>query len=331
MNRKILITGADGFIGSHLAEALVLSGENVRAMVQYNSFSSNGWLDNSPHSKYMEIVSGDVRDENFVRTSASGCDIIFHLAAIISIPYSYIAPKSYVDTNIIGTLNIVQACRDLNISRLIHTSTSEVYGTALFTPITESHPLQPQSPYSASKIGADQIALSYYHAFETPVTIMRPFNTYGPRQSARAVIPAIITQLAAGQRSISLGALTPTRDFNYVRDIVRGFMAMSRSSNVLGKVVNFGSNFEISIESTARLIGEVMGIDFDIVCDEQRLRPAGSEVERLWCDNTLARTLTGWEPEYAGREGMRRGLAETVNWFSNPDNLSQYKTGGYHV
>lgn len=331
MNRKILITGADGFIGSHLAEALVLSGENVRAMVQYNSFSFNGWLDKSQHANNMEIVCGDIRDENFVRKSISKCDIVFHLAALIAIPYSYIAPKSYIDTNIIGTMNIVQSCRDLGVSRLIHTSTSEVYGTALFTPITEAHPLQPQSPYSASKIGADQIALSYYHAFKTPVTIMRPFNTYGPRQSARAVIPTIITQLAAGQRSISLGALTPTRDFNFVKDIVRGFIAMSRTPNVLGKVVNFGSNFEISIESTARLIGEVMGIDFDIDCDEQRLRPAGSEVERLWCDNTLARTLTGWEPEYSGREGMRRGLAETADWFSNPDNLSQYKTGGYHV
>jgi len=331
MSPKVLITGADGFIGSHLAETLVQTGYDVRAMVQYNSFSSCGWLDTSPYAHSMEIVSGDVRDDNFIRRAVSGCETVFHLAALIAIPYSYIAPKSYIDTNVTGTLNVVQACRDLDVKRLVHTSTSEVYGTARFVPITENHPLQPQSPYSASKIGADQIALSFHHAFQTPVTVMRPFNTYGPRQSVRAVIPAIITQLAAGSRSISLGALTPTRDFNFITDTVQGFIAMAQSKDVIGKIINFGSNFEISVEDTVHLIGEIMDIEFDIVCDEQRLRPAGSEVERLWCDNTLARTLTRWKPAYAGREGFRKGLSETVEWFCRPENLSSYKTGGYYV
>lgn len=331
MSPKVLVTGADGFIGSHLAETLVQTGHDVRAMVQYNSFSSCGWLDKSPYLHSMEIVSGDVRDDNFMRRSVSGCEIVFHLAALIAIPYSYIAPKSYIDTNVTGTLNVVQACRDLDVKRLVHTSTSEVYGTAKFVPITENHPLQPQSPYSASKIGADQIALSFHHAFQTPVTVMRPFNTYGPRQSVRAVVPAIITQLAAGSRSISLGALTPTRDFNFITDTVQGFIAMAQSEDVIGKVVNFGSNFEISIEDTARLIGEIMDIKFDIVCDEQRLRPAGSEVERLWCDNTMALTLTQWRPAYTGREGFQKGLSKTVEWFCKPENLNAYKTGGYYV
>ncbi|MBZ2171999.1 NAD-dependent 4,6-dehydratase LegB [Nitratidesulfovibrio sp. SRB-5] len=329
--RTVLVTGADGFIGSHLAEALLLGGDNVRAMVQYNSFSSNGWLDGSPHARDMEIIAGDVRDEHFMRRAVAGCNVVFHLAALIAIPYSYVAPRSYADTNVIGTLNVVQACRDLDVPRLVHTSTSEVYGTARFVPITEDHPLQPQSPYSASKIGADQIALSYHHAFGTPVTVIRPFNTYGPRQSTRAVIPTIITQLAAGQRRIKLGALAPTRDFNFVADTVRGFMAMAKAPGVLGRVVNVGSNFEISIEDTARLIGEAMGVDFEIVCDAQRLRPTGSEVERLWCDNTLARTLAGWTPEYAGREGFRSGLAITAQWFQDPGNLKRYTAGAYNV
>lgn len=333
MNCKVMVTGADGFIGSHLAEALLHAGYDVRAMVQYNSFNSWGWLDSSPGatSGDMEILAGDVRDSGFVRRAMAECDVVFHLAALIAIPFSYVAPESYIDTNIRGSFNVVQACRDLGVSRLVHTSTSEVYGTALFTPITEAHPLQPQSPYSASKIGADQIVLSYHHAFETPVTIIRPFNTYGPRQSARAVIPTIIGQLAAGQRCIRLGALTPTRDFNYVTDTARGFMAMAESPHVLGKVVNFGSNFEISIADTATLIGEVMGVEFEIVGDAERLRPAGSEVDRLWCDNSLARELTGWTPEFAGREGLRRGLALTAQWFQDPENLLRYKTGAYNV
>ncbi len=331
MSQRVLITGADGFIGSHLAETLVRAGYNVRAMVQYNSFSSHGWLDGSPHAPHMEFLAGDIRDEHFMRRAVAGCDVVFHLAALIAIPYSYVAPRSYVDTNILGTLNVAQACRDLNVARLVHTSTSEVYGTARFVPITEEHPLQPQSPYSASKIGADQLVLSYHHAFKTPVAIIRPFNTYGPRQSTRAVIPAIITQLAAGQRRIKLGALSPTRDFNFVGDTVRAFLAMAQAPDVLGRVVNIGSNFEISIEDTATLIGEAMGLDFEIVRDAQRLRPADSEVERLWCDNTLARTLTDWEPEYAGRDGFRRGLAITAQWFQDPDNLQRYNAGVYNV
>ena len=331
MSHKVLITGADGFIGSHLAETMVLAGYDVRAMVQYNSFSSNGWLDNSDCADSMEIIAGDVRDYHYIRQAVTGCDIVLHLAALIAIPYSYIAPKSYVDTNVLGTLNVVQACRDLDVERLVHTSTSEVYGSAQYVPITENHPLQPQSPYSASKISADQIALSFHHTFQTPVAIIRPFNTYGPRQSLRAVIPAIITQIAAGRRNITLGALTPTRDFNFITDIVQGFIAMCHSEHVIGKAINFGSNFEISIEDTAHIIGDIMNVDFEITCDEKRLRPIGSEVDRLWCDNTLACTLTNWKPEYAGREGFRRGLTEAVTWFTKHDNLRHYKIGGYHV
>jgi len=332
-NKKILITGADGFIGSHLAEELVRRGYDVRAFVLYNSFNSWGWLDHSAADikKQMDIFAGDVRDPHGVRQAMTGCDIVFHLAALISIPYSYHSPDTYVDTNIKGSLNIVQAARDLGIAKVLHTSTSEVYGTARFVPITEEHPLQGQSPYSASKIGADQIAMSFYNAFSTPVSIVRPFNTYGPRQSARAVIPTIITQIATGNRDIKLGSLHPTRDFNYVKDTVNGFIAIAESDQSIGEVVNIGSNYEISIGDMVNLIAEVMGVEIFLKTDAQRIRPEKSEVERLWADNNKAKKLTGWTPEYGGIEGLKRGLQETVAWFKNPAHLIQYKPGEYNI
>ena len=331
--KKILVTGADGFIGSHLTEALVAQGHDVRAFVYYNSFNSWGWLDEADdHVKQsLDVFAGDIRDPHGVRTAMKGCDVVLHLAALIAIPYSYHSPDTYVDTNVKGTLNVVQAARELGVERVVHTSTSEVYGTARFVPITEEHPLQGQSPYSASKIGADQMALSFFASFETPVSVIRPFNTYGPRQSARAVIPTIITQIAAGARTLKLGAMHPTRDFNHVRDTVRGFMAIAECDAAVGQVVNIGSNYEVSIGDTARMIAEVMGCEVEFTCDEQRLRPAGSEVERLWADNSRALALAGWAPEYAGTDGLRRGLAETVEWFSNPDNLRRYKAGLYNI
>ncbi len=331
--KKILVTGADGFIGSHLVEHLVALGANVRAFVYYNSFNSWGWLDQSPAhiQRELDVFAGDIRDPHGVRTAMTGCDVVLHLAALIGIPYSYHSPQTYVDTNISGTLNVVQAARDLGVQRVVHTSTSEVYGTARFVPITEAHPLQGQSPYSASKIGADQIALSYHLSFDTPVAVMRPFNTYGPRQSARAVIPTIITQIAAGAQQIKLGAVHPTRDFNFVRDTVRGFVAVAQSDAAVGQVVNIGSNFEVSVGDTARLVATLMKREVEFVSDDARLRPAGSEVERLWADNTLARELLGWAPEYAGLEGLRRGLVETIDWFTEPGNLRGYKADRYNV
>lgn len=330
---RVVVTGADGFIGSHLTEALVRAGYNVRAFVLYNSFNSWGWLDHcAPEVRgKFEVFSGDIRDPHGVKEAMKGCDAVLHLAALISIPYSYHSPDAYVDTNVRGTLNVLQAARELGVQRLIHTSTSEVYGTARFVPITEEHPLQGQSPYSATKIAADQLAYSFHASFGLPVTILRPFNTYGPRQSARAVIPTIITQIAAGQRHIKLGAVSPTRDFNFVRDTVAGFLAALASGGGLGEVVNLGSNFETSIGDTARLIAEVMNAEIDIVTDEARLRPQSSEVERLWAANTKAAQLFGWQPEYAGREGLRRGLTETVSWFSQPDNLRGYKAHLYNL
>ena len=330
---KILITGADGFIGSHLTETLVRQGHEVRAFVLYNSFNSWGWLDScSPDlAGQFEVFAGDIRDPHGVRTAMQGCDTVMHLAALIAIPYSYHSPDTYVDTNIKGTLNIVQAVRDLGVGKMIHTSTSEVYGTARFVPITEEHPLQGQSPYSASKIGADQIAMSFYNSFDTPVSIIRPFNTYGPRQSARAIIPTVITQIASGKRKIKLGALHPTRDFNFVMDTVRGFISVAESEESVGEVINIGSNFEISIGDTVQLIAEVMGVEIEIETEEVRLRPEKSEVDRLWADNSKARDLTGWEPVYGGREGFKRGLAETVAWFTKPENLKNYKTDIYNV
>lgn len=330
---KVLITGADGFIGSHLTEALVRAGHDVRAFVLYNSFNNWGWLDScgADVAGNFEVFAGDVRDPYGVHAAMKGCDAVLHLAALIAIPYSYHSPDTYVDTNIKGTLNVVQAARDLGISKVIHTSTSEVYGTACFVPITEDHPLQGQSPYSASKIGADQIALSFYASFGTPVTVIRPFNTYGPRQSARAVIPTIITQIASGKRQLKLGALHPTRDFNYVKDTVAGFMAALKSKSGSGQVINLGSNFEISIGDTVRSIAEVMGAEVDISTDEQRLRPEKSEVERLWASNAKALALLGWQPEYAGINGFRRGLKETVDWFSDAANLGMYKSDIYNL
>ncbi|MCT7968545.1 NAD-dependent 4,6-dehydratase LegB [Laspinema sp. D1] len=331
--QKILVTGADGFIGSHLTEELVRQGYSVKAFVLYNSFNSWGWLDHSTKDviESLEVFSGDIRDPYGVKEAMKGCDIVLHLAALIAIPYSYHSPATYVDTNVKGTLNIVQAARELGVEKVVHTSTSEVYGTAQFVPITEEHPLQGQSPYSASKIGADQIAMSFYQSFNTPVSIIRPFNTYGPRQSARAVIPTVITQIANGTRKIKLGALHPTRDFNYVKDTVRGFIAIAESENAIGEVINIGSNFEISIGDTVQLIAEAMGVQIDIETDEIRLRPEKSEVNRLWADNTKAKQIAGWEPLYSGREGFKRGLAETADWFMNPANLAGYKSDRYNI
>ena len=332
-NKKILITGADGFIGSHLAEALIRQGYNVRAFVLYNSFNSWGWLDRAPKEirDGVDVFAGDIRDPHGVKEAMRGCDAVLHLAALIAIPYSYHSPDTYVDTNIKGTLNVLQAARDLSVRRVIHTSTSEVYGTARFVPITEEHPLQGQSPYSATKIAADQLAYSFYASFGLPVVIARPFNTYGPRQSARAVIPTIITQIASGQRQIKLGAVSPTRDFSYVQDTVAGFIAALNSEHGLGEVVNFGSNFEISISDTARLIAETMNTEIEVITDGARIRPENSEVERLWADNTKARRLFGWQPGYGGREGFKRGLAETAEWFMNPANLTGYKADRYNI
>jgi dTDP-glucose 4,6-dehydratase len=331
-NKRILVTGADGFIGSHLTDYLVRAGYDVRAFVLYNSFNSWGWLDRADADikSSLDVFAGDIRDPNGVRKAVQGCDVVLHLAALIAIPYSYHSPDTYVDTNVKGTLNVVQAARDLG-ARVVHTSTSEVYGTARTVPIDEAHPLQGQSPYSASKIGADQIALSFYMSFETPVAVLRPFNTYGPRQSARAVIPSIITQIAAGQRNLKLGSLHPTRDFNFVSDTVRAFEAVMNSDQALGQVLNAGSGFEVSIGDTVRMIAETMGVEVQIETDEQRLRPEKSEVERLLADNRRLRTLTNWAPEYAGVEGFRRGLKKTVDWFTDPANLANYKADRYNV
>ena len=330
---KILVTGADGFIGSHLVEALLDMGHEVRAFCFYNSNGSLGWLDTLSEDKKssLDAVLGDIRDPLCVREAMRGCDQVFHLAALIAIPYSYVAPASYVDTNVHGTLNVVQAARDLGVSRVVHTSTSESYGTAQFVPITEEHPQVGQSPYAASKIGADQIALSYWRSFETPVSVLRPFNTYGPRQSARAVIPTIISQIASGQRQIHLGALTPTRDFNFVADTCSAFIAVAGCDSALGQVVNAASNFEISIGDTAALIAEVMNVEVELITDQQRLRPEASEVNRLYGDNGLLRKLTKWHPAYGGLEGFRRGLAITADWFGDTANLALYRPNSYSV
>ena len=333
MTKKILVTGADGFIGSHLIESLVRQGHSVRAFTLYNSFNTWGWLDHcaADVKGKFEVFSGDIRDPNGVKQAMKDCDSVLHLAALIAIPFSYHSPDTYVDTNIKGTLNILQAARELGVRRVVHTSTSEVYGTARFVPITEAHPLQGQSPYSATKIAADQLAYSFYASFNLPVVIARPFNTYGPRQSARAVIPTIITQIANGRRSIKLGAVSPTRDFNYVQDTVDGFIAALNSELGLGEVINFGSNFEISVGDTAQLIAEVMNVEIEIITDEVRLRPENSEVERLWADNAKAKQLLGWQPSHSGRDGFKRGLAKTAEWFSQADNLRSYKADIYNL
>lgn len=325
--KQVLVTGADGFIGSHLTEQLVKAGAKVRALTLYNSFNSWGWLDQSPYLEDIEVVSGDVRDPFLCKKITQDCHTVFHLAALIAIPYSYVAPNSYVETNVNGTLNMAQACLDNEVSRFMHTSTSEIYGTAQYVPIDEKHPSQPQSPYSASKIGADAMAMSYFNAFEMPVSIARPFNTYGPRQSARAVIPTIITQIANGMKEIKLGDTSPTRDFNFVTDTCRGMMAIAESDKTIGETLNIGSNSEISVQDTLNMIKDIMQSDVVFVTDEQRLRPKDSEVFRLWCDNTLIQSLTDFKPQY----NLRTGLEETVRWFRNVDNLKQYKAGIYNV
>lgn len=330
---KVLVTGADGFIGSHLTEQLVKQGYDVRAFVLYNSFNTWGWLDHcDPQVKNkFEVFAGDIRDPYGVKTAMKGCDAVLHLAALIAIPYSYHSPDTYVDTNVKGTLHIVQAARELGIQKVIHTSTSEVYGTARFVPITEEHPLQGQSPYSASKIGADQIALSFYSAFNTPVAVLRPFNTYGPRQSARAVIPTIISQIASGQTTIKLGALTPTRDFSFVEDTARGFIKAMETEATNGTVTNIGSGFEISIHDTAKLIASLMGKNIQFELDEERVWPEKSEVERLFASYEKAKVTMGWEPLYGGEEGFKKGLVKTIEWFLNKENLAKYKIDRYNI
>lgn len=325
MNR-VLVTGADGFIGSHLVELLVDNGFQVRALSQYNSFNHWGWLENTRCLKQIEVICGDIRDPHFCKQITKDIDIIFHLAALIAIPYSYSAPESYLETNAKGTLNICQAALENKVARVVHTSTSEVYGTAKYVPIDEQHPLQPQSPYSASKIAADSMAMSFYNSFELPLTIARPFNTYGPRQSARAVIPTIISQIAAGAQEIKLGDLSPTRDFNYVTDTCRGFIALAQNDSCIGETVNIASNSEISIADTLGLIKKIMASNVEFISDETRIRPAQSEVFRLFGDNSKIIKLTGHKAEYS----IEKGLEETINWFCKKDNLSHYKTDIYN-
>lgn len=328
---KVLLTGADGFIGSHLAERLVAEGYDVRALVQYNSFGSWGWLDSIDPQilEKIEIISGDIRDPFFCNDLVKGCNKVLHLAALIAIPFSYTAPQNYIDTNISGTCNLMHSALNNGIEKFVQTSTSEVYGTAQYVPIDETHPLSGQSPYAASKIGSDQLALSFYNSFNLPLTIIRPFNTYGPRQSARAVIPSIIIQLAKGNE-ISIGGLTPTRDFNFVSDITGGFIAGMESKNALGEVVNLGSNYEISIQDTAMLIAELMNKKLKINQSAERIRPKNSEVERLFSCNKKAKTLLEWEPEHKGVEGFKKGLIETIKWFSIEENLKLYKSNIYN-
>lgn len=324
---KVLVTGANGFIGSHLTELLVREGYAVKALSEYNSFNDWGWLEDIGCLEKIEVVSGDVRDPHFCNHVMKDIDLVFHLAALIAIPYSYVAPSSYLDTNINGTLNICQAALENNVKRVIHTSTSEVYGTAKYVPINEDHPLQPQSPYSASKIAADAMAMSFYNAFDMPVTVARPFNTYGPRQSARAVIPTIISQIASGMKQIKLGDISPTRDFNYVEDTCRGFLAVANCDAAIGQTVNIASNYEISVGDTLNIIRELMHSEVEFVSDEQRLRPGKSEVFRLWGDNTLIRELTGFTPRY----DIRAGLQKTIDWFTQPHQLAKYKANIYNV
>lgn len=335
MGEKVLVTGADGFIGSHLTEALVRLGYDVRAFTYYNSFNSWGWLDKCAIDvkDNFEVIAGDIRDPYGVKNAMIGCKKVIHLAALIAIPFSYRSPDAYVDTNVKGTLNILQAARELGIEKVVHTSTSEVYGSAKYVPIDENHPLKGQSPYSATKIAADQLAQAFNVSFDLPVITIRPFNTYGPRQSARAVIPTIITQLASKKRVISLGALNPTRDFSFIDDTVDGFVSALRSDEGLGEVFNLGSNFEISIFETLKLISELMGLssEINIDVDRSRIRPDDSEVERLWSDNSRAIEILGWKPSYLGLDGFKRGLEKTILWFSNSDNLSAYKTGIFNL
>lgn len=326
-NKRLLVTGADGFIGSHLVETLLAGGHQVTALAQYNSFNNWGWLQDIQGLDRVQVVTGDIRDPHFCKQITRDQDAIFHLAALIAIPYSYVAPDSYIDVNVRGTLNICQAARENGVGHVLHTSTSEVYGTAQYVPIDEAHPLQPQSPYSASKIGADAIAMSFFHAFGLPVTIARPFNTYGPRQSARAVIPTIISQIAAGRKQIALGDLSPTRDFSFVRDTCRGLVLLAECEAAVGRTVNIGSNSEISIGDTLEVIKRVMGADVETISESQRIRPENSEVQRLWCDISLIHGMTGYKPEFS----LEAGLQETVAWFRDPANISKYKPDIYNV
>lgn len=327
--KKVLVTGADGFIGSHLCELLVTAGYKTKAMVYYNSFNSWGWLDTIDEQvkSEIEVVSGDVRDPYGVRNAIRGCDSVFHLAALIAIPYSYHSPDAYVDTNIKGTLNILQASRDFDIVRVLITSTSEVYGTAQYVPIDENHPFQGQSPYSATKIGADRLAESFYRSFDLPVTIVRPFNTYGPRQSARAIIPTVITQLLSGKTELQLGALDPTRDFNYVKDTVAGFLAIGESDKTIGREINIATQVEVSIKDLTEMIISIINPNAIIKTDDQRLRPKKSEVNRLLGSSELIKLLTDWKPQYT----LKRGLEETISWFRKDENLAQYKPDIYNV
>lgn len=331
VGKKVLVTGADGFIGSHLTEELVRRGCSVRAFVYYNSFNSWGWLDQSPKEiqDSLDIFQGDIRDPYRVKAALQDCSAVFHLAALVAIPYSYYSPDAYMDTNLKGTLHILQAARELETEEIIQTSTSEVYGTAQYVPIPETHPLQAQSPYAASKIAADQLALSFYRSFSTPVTIVRPFNTYGPRQSNRAVIPTVITQIAQGKRKIRLGSLTPTRDFNFVYDTVRGFWDAACCDEAVGDVVNIGSNFEVSIGEVVQMIAQVMHADVEVETETERIRPEKSEVRRLYADTSKAERLFGWKPEFGGKSGFQKGLALTAEWFCNVENQKRYKTDGY--
>ncbi len=325
--KKVLVTGSEGFIGSHLTERLVELGADVTALVQYNSFNNWGWLDTFDNKikGSIRVVSSDIREYDGMKRIIKGQDIVFHLAALIAIPYSYLSPMAYVRTNVEGTTNVLEACREYDIQKIIHTSTSETYGTALYVPIDEKHPLQGQSPYSASKIGADKIAESFYKSFSTPIATIRPFNTYGPRQSARAVIPTIISQILVGKTEIKLGSLTPTRDFNYVKDIAEAFVKVAESDKTIGEVINAGSNYEISIGDTVKKIINIIGKDVTIFCDDERIRPENSEVNRLWADNARIKELTGWMPKYS----LDDGLGETVHWIKN--NMKYFKTDVYNV
>lgn len=331
--KKVLVTGSDGFIGSHLVEELLDRGANVRAFVYYNSFGSSGWLDTLPREKAdnIEIIAGDIRDSHQVMTACRGMDVVFHLAALIGIPYSYSAPESYIATNVNGTLNILQAAKDHGIARVMHTSTSEAYGSAQFVPITEEHPLSAQSPYAASKIAADQLALSFHRSFGIPVAVARPFNAFGPRHSTRAIIPTIISQIAAGSKTLRLGSLSPTRDFTYVKDTAKGMVAVVESEAAIGEVINLGSNREISVGDLARTIGVEMGVELEVSTDKERLRPENSEVQRLWADNSKAKRLTGWIPEHGSESGFKEALRKTIEWFVIPENFKLYHPNRYQV
>jgi NAD dependent epimerase/dehydratase len=328
-NKSVLVTGSGGFIGSHLVEELVRMNCHVKAFVHYNSFNRWGWLDAMPKETMtqVDVFSGDIRDPNGMLEAMKGAEVVFHLAALIGIPYSYHSPDVYVDTNVRGTLNVMQAARQLGVKKVLHTSTSEVYGTAQFVPITEEHPVNPQSPYAATKAGADFLALTFYRSFGTPVTVVRPFNTYGPRQSARAIIPTIITQILSGKTKLSLGSLTPTRDLNFVRDTAMGFIKAGESDLAQGEVVNLGSNYEISIGDLVNKIARLMGTDITIESSDERIRPEKSEVERLWAENKKAFDLLNWSPRFT----LDQGLEETISWFREPGNLALYKADIYNI